>query len=109
MQTLADYLHPRRFPNCSEQMFFIIGTIIGEPWVSHELAGENEQFVVTADRMVVTTGLFFGPYDEFERNVRGYVDAAELPIELERRFWELYGERVDLTWAPFGMVDGGPG
>jgi hypothetical protein len=99
--TLANYLHPRIFPQCSDMMHYIIGEIIGEKWVETDRARPGDGFTVTADGYVLNEGLFISGYDDFLRNVAGYVEAADMPPDMVAEFWRRYAEKVDLTfYAP---------
>ena len=96
---LKEQLHPHRITGASDQMYFIISTILGAGWVEHPRAYGG--FSITSDGFVTSGGLFLGGVDDFERNVKGYVAAAELPKHIENRFWDRYA-RIVSDWRPAG-------
>jgi hypothetical protein len=90
--TLADLLHPDRIRS-STMMYAIIGTILGENWVRYHKQ-QADEFKITPDSFVICGGWLVGSREDFERNVREYIQAGKLPIMLELEFWEYYRYRV---------------
>ncbi len=91
-QDLSAKLHPNRIVGCSDKMYWIISTILGQDWVTRD--GSYESFTITCDGFVVDNDLFLGGVVDFERNVFGYVEAAELTGEQRQHFDKLYARKV---------------
>lgn len=92
---LARLLHPRRYPNASHEMGFIMSQIlqIEDGVVADEDDGSG--FVVTSDGFVVAgSNIVVGDYGSFRRNVEGYVAAAGLTGDQLAEFWRRFDERV---------------
>jgi len=89
---LLKKLHPNRITGASDKMYYIISSIIGADWVTSDRGLGS--FSVTSDGFVIDCGLFLGSYDDFKRNVRGYIAVAELTEKELAYFWTLYDMRV---------------
>lgn len=92
-ETMTDKLHPRRIRGASDMMYYIIARILSAGWVTNELDG-GDTFHISSDGHVTTGSIYIGSAADFERNVRGYVDAAELTEEERRAFWQRYHDIV---------------
>ena len=91
-ESLIAKLHPRRITGSSDQVYYIMSSILGQNWVTHDRGMGS--FSVTSDGFVVDCGLFFGDVGEFRRNVTGYVEVADLTASEMVLFWGMYDNRV---------------
>jgi hypothetical protein len=89
---LCDNLHPHRITGSSDKMYWIMSVILGQEWITRQ--GSYDQFSITSDGYVIDNDFFLGSADEFERNVRGYVEVAELTPAQTKYFWKLYDMKV---------------
>ena len=96
-ESLTAKLHPNRITGSSDQMYYIMSSILNANWVTHD--DGMGSFTVTSDKFVVDCGLFFGDIGEFKRNVTGYVDVADLEPDEEKLFWTMYADRVHEPYA----------
>ena len=96
--TLAQKLHPRRFPGMSGEMAAIVAYVLGEDWTEPEIA----ELAVTSDGAVlartdgdVGMSAFIGSAQDLDMNVSNLLAVVGL-TEQERAAWgALYSARVD--------------
>ena len=91
-KNLCDKLHPNRIAGCSDKMYFIISTILGQEWVTCD--SSYGEFSITSDGLVIDNDNMLGAVSDFEHNVNGYIDAAKLSPKQTEYFWLLYSWRV---------------
>jgi hypothetical protein len=84
--SIAEKLHPTRFPNVSGKMFAALAALLGVRWVEPHLAS----ILATSDgklmgRLGDDVGFneFLGEFADFERNALGMAEAAASLTEVE--------------------------
>ena len=94
LSTLADRLHPQRFPGMSGRMAAIVGYILGRRWTRPRIA----ELVVTSDGWLlarnagqVTCNVIVGTAADLERNWDDLLHAAGLTSEERQEANERYG------------------
>ena len=63
MPTLAEKLHPKRFPSMSGKMAAIVGYILGEEWTRPRIV----ELVVTSDGWVLARNAGHVGFDSYHR------------------------------------------
>ena len=108
MPTLADKLHPKRFPNMSGRMAAVVGCILGEEWtrpVIAELVITSDGWVLARDEGQVTFNVIVGTAADLERNWLALLDVAGLTSQERREAIRRYGHAVrDYRSQPEGVV-----
>ena len=97
--TLAQKLHPGRFPGMSPKMAAIVSYVLGEgEWTDpaiQEMAIASDGGVLAGHVGDVGLNDFIGSAEDLERNVRNLLDVAGLTDE-ERAEWDrIYGKIID--------------
>ena len=98
-EEMCKKLSPRRIAS-SDKMRFIISLIVGENWVTHPDASGG--FSITSDGFVMSGSLLVAQVSEFERNINGYLEVAELDEQEMSLFKKLYACAVQ-DWRNFGQ------
>lgn len=88
--TLAQKLHPNRFPLMSPKMAAIVAFILGENWTEPSL----DALTITADGCLVSATGFLGAAVDLEENIAGLIDAAGLSAEERSAFHRLRRRRI---------------
>ena len=99
MSSLADKLHPDRFPGMSPLMAAIVGYVLDKSFSDPEIAeitvSERENYVYI--RPVGSTGFDeLQSMEDLRRNWNGLLDAAGLTPEERQNAVRLFNEKVDI-------------
>ena len=100
--TLAEKLSPQRVTGYSPTMYRIVGAVTGIT-INAIDARPYREFSITSDGFVIAqpgsreSGDFLGTYSDFERNIRRYVEDAELTLDEQEQFAKLLSARV-MDW-----------
>ena len=97
VSTLADRLHPRRFPGMSGRMAAVVGYILGRRWTRPRIA----ELVVTSDGWVLARNAGHVGFDtivgsarDMARNWDNLLRAAELTGDERREAGRRYAQAV---------------
>ena len=60
--SLVSKLHPNRITGASDQVYYIMSSILNQEWVTHDRG--MGMFTETSDHFVVDCGLFLGHIDD---------------------------------------------
>jgi len=100
MGSLANKLHPKRFPGMSPKMAAIVAHILGEDWTEPGIA----ELVITSDGLVlarddgdVGCNTVIGSAGDLDSNVRLLIDIAGLTPE-ERAAWDILYQASVCDW-----------
>jgi hypothetical protein len=97
MPTLAEKLHPKRYPGMSGRMAAIVGYILGEEWSNPliaELVITSDAWLLARDEGQVTFDTIVGTAADLERNWLALLDVAGLTSEERAEVERLYGKAV---------------
>jgi hypothetical protein len=97
MPTLAEKLHPRRFPNMSGKMAAVVGYILGEEWSEPcivELVITSDGWLLARDAGHVGFDRFIGAAIDLERNWNDLLSAAGLTGDERQEAGERYRRAV---------------
>ena len=97
--SLVSKLHPNRITGASDQVYYIMSSILNQEWVTHDRG--MGMFTETSDHFVVDCGLFLGHIDDFTENVYGYIDVAGLTDSERTLFDGLYSEHVHIGYITY--------
>ena len=89
--TLAQKLHPGRFPGMSGKMAAIVGYVLGEEWTEPTIPSLS----ITSDGFVVTMDDFIGEASDLDRNVGNLLGVAGLTDEEQAEWDRLYRMKVE--------------
>lgn len=97
MPTLAEALHPRRFPGMSGRMAAVLGYILGRRWTRPRIV----ELVITSDGWALARNagylgfnVIVGTATDLERNWENLMRAAGLTDEERRKADERYLQAV---------------
>jgi hypothetical protein len=76
----------------SDRLMFCVSKILGTDWVDHPRAYGG--LVITSDGFVQSGGLFIGSVSDLQRNLEGYLEAAELTESERSLFSVLFSKNV---------------
>ena len=92
MNTLDSLKAKCREVQTSGQMMFCVCQVLGTDWVTCDHAGGGMS--ITSDGFVVSGSLFIGSADDLERNLRGFLNAAEVNEDERTLFGAMYSQKV---------------
>ena len=88
--SLVEKLHPQSWPNLSGRMIAIVACILGQEWTTPQMHG----IAITADGHVTCMEDYIGLASDFERNIAGLLEHANLTPE-ERAEWDRLYSQID--------------
>ena len=105
-KTIAEKLHPNRFPNMSGKMAGLIGFIIGETWIEEPITS----MIVTSDGYLLVSrsgeigaNNFIGAYGDFIDNLKRLMEIPEVGLtdDEKKSLVSLVREKVQ-SFSPLG-------